>query len=121
MKLFTIGYGGAVPQAFTDRLRKAGVQTVVDVRLRPDQRSMIACVKAKAPEKGIEGLLGEASIGYLSFLSLATCSWIMMTGVNGTRRCLRVRATCWCRGWQTWPGLFACYALNTAPRSAIEC
>jgi hypothetical protein len=33
MKLFTIGYGGAVPQTFTDCLMKAGVQTVVGVRL----------------------------------------------------------------------------------------
>ena len=37
MNLFTIGYGGPERQAFSDRLKKAGLHTVVDARLRPDR------------------------------------------------------------------------------------
>lgn len=70
MKLFTIGYGGAAPQAFTACLVRAGVRTVADVRLRPDRASMGAYVKAKTPEKGIERLLGGVGIGYQSFPEL---------------------------------------------------
>ena len=65
---------------------KAGVQTVVDVRIRPDRASMGTYVKAKTSDKGIEALLGEAGIRYRSLPKLATCSWITMTGGNGTRR-----------------------------------
>jgi uncharacterized protein (DUF488 family) len=70
MKLFTVGYGGAAPRAFQECLVKAGVRTVVDVRLRPDRASMGAYVKAKAPEKGIERLLGEVGVEYRSFPEL---------------------------------------------------
>jgi uncharacterized protein (DUF488 family) len=70
MKLFTIGYGGARPQVFTERLVLSGVTMVVDVRLRPDRASMGAYVKAKTPEKGIERLLQEAGIEYRSLPEL---------------------------------------------------
>jgi uncharacterized protein (DUF488 family) len=70
MKLFTVGYGGAAPQAFQACLVKAGVRTVVDVRIKPDRASMGAYVKAKVPEKGIERLLGEVGVEYRSLPEL---------------------------------------------------
>ena len=70
MNLFTVGYGGAAPRAFQGCVAKAGVRTVVDVRLRPDRASMGAYVKAKTREKGIERLLREVGVEYRSLPEL---------------------------------------------------
>ena len=70
MKLQTIGYGGRTPQDFVAVLKGAGVRLVADVRLRPDKAAMGAYVRAKTPDRGIERLLGEAGIGYVSLLEL---------------------------------------------------
>jgi uncharacterized protein (DUF488 family) len=70
MKLFTIGYGGRMPDELISRLTAAGVRTVADVRLRPDRASMGVYVKAKTPDKGIERLFTAAGIGYRSLPEL---------------------------------------------------
>ena len=70
MKLFTIGYGGRMPDDLVRRLTAAGVRTIADVRLRPDRASMGVYVKAKTPDKGIERLFTAAGIGYRSLPEL---------------------------------------------------
>jgi uncharacterized protein (DUF488 family) len=70
MKVFTIGYGGRSAEEFIGLLRRNGVRTIVDVRLRPDRASMGIWVKAKTAEKGIPKLLGAAGIEYRSFPEL---------------------------------------------------
>ena len=70
MTLFTIGYGGRVPQEFVAILTDAGVRTIADVRLRPDRAAMGSYSKAKTPDKGIKRILGEAGMGYASLLEL---------------------------------------------------
>jgi uncharacterized protein (DUF488 family) len=107
MKFFTIGYGGRKPQDFIALLHKAGVRTVVDVRLRPDRASLGFYAKAKSPDKGIEGLLGAEGIGYRSLpelgnLFLDSEDWprlyaelIQQTGALLTRR-LRETAEPFC-------------------------
>jgi uncharacterized protein (DUF488 family) len=70
MEIYTLGYGGRRPEEAVALLRTHGVQTVVDVRLRPDRASMGVWVKAKTPDKGIEKWLGAAGIGYRSLIEL---------------------------------------------------
>src|SRR4051794_17267969 len=70
MKFYTIGYGGRKLAEFLELLVRHGVRCVADVRIRPDRASMGAYTKAKAPGKGIEGLLALQGIGYRSILEL---------------------------------------------------
>jgi uncharacterized protein (DUF488 family) len=70
MKFFTIGYGGAEPEALVGILKGNSVKTMVDVRLWPHRASMGSYVLAKSPEKGIQHLLGNVGIQYHSFIEL---------------------------------------------------
>jgi uncharacterized protein (DUF488 family) len=67
---FTIGYGGRKPGDFTKLLAGHGVNTVVDVRLRPDRASLGSYAKSRDDAKGIAGLLAGAGIGYVSLPEL---------------------------------------------------
>jgi len=68
--VFTIGYGGRSPSEFIATLQAHGVRLIADVRLRPDRASMGYYAKAKTPDKGIERILNEAGIAYVSLLEL---------------------------------------------------
>jgi uncharacterized protein (DUF488 family) len=70
VKLYTIGYGGKSPQEFLDALKEKDIKVVVDVRLRPDRSSMGVYKKANSENKGIQRLLADASIEYVSLMEL---------------------------------------------------
>ncbi len=68
--IYTIGYGGRQPQDFLDALEQHGIETVVDVRLRPDRTRLRPFVKANEISKGIERLLSERRMAYVSLIEL---------------------------------------------------
>jgi uncharacterized protein (DUF488 family) len=70
MKCFTIGYGGRRPQEFLALLQQHDVETIVDVRLRPDRAALGVYAQAKSPEKGIQGFLAQGGIQYVSLVEL---------------------------------------------------
>jgi uncharacterized protein (DUF488 family) len=70
MHFFTIGYGGRPPAEFVRLLTDAGVRTVADVRLRPDRSSMGSYKYTGKPDTGIEKLLADVGVGYVSLPEL---------------------------------------------------
>jgi uncharacterized protein (DUF488 family) len=70
MKAFTIGYGGCTPSELLTTLDRHSIRSIVDIRIWPMRASMGSYVLAKDPDKGIQGLLARAGIGYQSFLEL---------------------------------------------------
>lgn len=68
--MYTIGYGGRTPRDFIALLQGHHVDTIVDVRLRPDRAAMGSYVKAKTSQQGISHLLQQAEIRYLSLTEL---------------------------------------------------
>jgi uncharacterized protein (DUF488 family) len=70
MKVFTIGYGGRSKEEFLTLLKSHNINTVVDIRLRPDRAGIGFWAKAKTADKGIEDWLSEAGIVYKSLIEL---------------------------------------------------
>lgn len=70
MKFYTIGYGGRKPEEFIVLLKHRDIKLVVDVRLRPDRASFGIYKKANDSNKGIERLLSDANIKYISLVEL---------------------------------------------------
>ena len=79
IKIYTIGYGGKKPSEFPNLLKRHGIKTIIDVRLRPNRACMGSYVKAKTADKGIEALLSGARIDYRHEPDLAPTEEILTT------------------------------------------
>ena len=76
IKFFTIGYDGRSPEDFIQALTQNGIKIIADVRLNPDQESMEMYSKTGSSDKGIERLLADVSIKYVSLPELGNIfSW----------------------------------------------
>jgi len=84
-KLFTIGYGGRKPSEFPSLLKRHGIKTIIDVRLRPNRACMGSYVKAKTADKGIVALLSGAGIDYRHEPDLAPTDGILTTWMESKR------------------------------------
>ena len=62
--LFTIGYSGHTPESFVERLKDAGVETLVDVRERPLSR------KPGFSKKSLKQFVEDNGIGYVHLREL---------------------------------------------------
>jgi uncharacterized protein (DUF488 family) len=51
-------------------LQQYDVGTIIDVRLRPDRAALGVYAQAKSVEKGIQGLLAQGGIQYVSLVEL---------------------------------------------------
>ena len=85
IKLFTIGYGGKKPREFPNLLKRHGIKTIIDVRLRPNRACMGSYVKAKTTDKGIEALLSGAGIDYRHEPDLAPTDEILTTWMESKK------------------------------------
>jgi len=70
LKFYTIGYGGRKPEDFIALLKLKGIKTIVDVRFRPDHAYKGYYAKAKSRDKGIQKLLADNTIEYISLIKL---------------------------------------------------
>lgn len=70
MKVYTVGYGGREPSELLRTLTDRRIRTVVDVRLRPDRSTFGVYSRSRSPEKGIERLLAEHGVAYVSLIEL---------------------------------------------------
>ena len=70
MKFYTIGYGGRKPEDFITLLKQKDVKTIVDVRLRPNHAYRGYYSKAKSKDRGIQKLLADNGIEYISLMKL---------------------------------------------------
>ena len=66
LRIFTIGYEGATLPEFTEALKKAGVERVIDVRALPLSR------RPGFSKSPLKAALGEAGIDYVHLKALGT-------------------------------------------------
>ncbi len=70
LKIYTIGYGGRGREELITLLKRHGIASIVDVRLRPDRASLGTWSLARSPDKGIVKVLADAGIAYVSLVEL---------------------------------------------------
>lgn len=116
--IFTVGYGGRSKEELLSLIHVNGVKTIVDIRLRPDRSSMGIWVKAKTADKGIEGWLKAAGIGYRSIIELGNVFLEYPDWKKRFRQLLEFSGTLLTERLETIPGPIC---LLCAEKKASEC